>query len=844
MVFLPANGIGILVMVRTDSIKNTKHLYPAPGSYNVKYSIITNVGCLSDTVTKTITLDKPPTAKFGTSLPNCVNGIITFSDSSIAYNGATLAKWYWNFGDGSPQVTALSNAPQTHTYATAGVFNVTLQVATAIGCQSTVDTLPVTINVNPVANFSLPNVCLPVGTAQFTDLSTISDGTQSQFTYLWNFGDGAFSNQQNPTHNYAGSGPFTVTLKVTSNNGCTNNAVKTLNTIYPEPQAAFTGPAEICFGNTINFTDQSSAAGSTITQWNWNFGDGTTSIQQNPVKNYASAGTYTVTLSVTSQIGCQTVNNIATKTIKVDSLPTADFNTSLPGCETRNILFTDASLANSGSLVKWTWDYGDGSNAILANGIPFDHIYSAAGTYNVTLQVQTDKACVSNLLTKQVIVYPIPKAGFISPGVCLLDPSAPFIDTSHVSSGNIVSWNWNFGDANATIADPNISALQNPSHQYSSVGTYTATLIITTNQGCIDTVAQSFTVNGSVPLAGFNVQNPNTLCSNQSVSIADASSVNFGNLVKVEIYWDFANNPAINTVDNNPSPGKIYSHTYPEFGNPFTQTYTIQYVVYSGINCVNTTTKTITVLATPTLQFDPVNAVCANDSSFQITQAQILNGLPGSFTYSGHGVTANGLFNPATAGPGLQTIRYTYTGNNGCSNYAEQTIQVFPVPVVSAGPDRVLLAGGQTTLLGSGSGNNISFLWTPDISLSSNTIAQPIATPANDITYTLTVTSADGCNASDTVFVKVLQAPVIPNIFSPNGDGIHDKWEIQYLESYPGCTVDIFNRYGQLIFHSVGYSIPWDGTVSGRPVPVGTYYYIVDPKNGRGRMAGYVDVIR
>ena len=360
----------------------------------------------------------------------------------------------------------------------------------------------------------------------------------------------------------------------------------------------------------------------------------------------------------------------------------------------------------------------------------------------------------------------------------------------------------------------------------------------------MDTVAQSFTVNGSVPLAGFNVQNPNTLCSNQSVSISDASSVNFGKLVKVEIYWDFANNPAINTVDNNPSPGKIYSHTYPEFGNPFTQTYTIQYVVYSGINCVNTTTKTITVLATPTLQFDPVNDVCANDSSFQITQAQILNGLPGSFTYSGPGVTANGLFNPATAGPGLQTIRYTYTGNNGCSNYAEQTIQVFPVPVVSAGPDRVLLAGGQTTLLGSGSGNNISFLWTPDISLSSNTIAQPIATPANDITYTLTVTSADGCNASDTVFVKVLQAPVIPNIFSPNGDGIHDKWEIQYLESYPGCTVDIFNRYGQLIFHSVGYSIPWDGTVSGRPVPVGTYYYIVDPKNGRGRMAGYVDVIR
>jgi len=94
------------------------------------------------------------------------------------------------------------------------------------------------------------------------------------------------------------------------------------------------------------------------------------------------------------------------------------------------------------------------------------------------------------------------------------------------------------------------------------------------------------------------------------------------------------------------------------------------------------------------------------------------------------------------------------------------------------------------------------------------------------------------------MFVKVLKLPTVPNIFSPNGDGVHDLWEIQYLSSYPGCTVDIFNRYGQPVFHSVGYNKPWDGTVNGKPVPVGTYYYIVEPKNGRQKMTGYVDVIR
>jgi gliding motility-associated-like protein len=108
----------------------------------------------------------------------------------------------------------------------------------------------------------------------------------------------------------------------------------------------------------------------------------------------------------------------------------------------------------------------------------------------------------------------------------------------------------------------------------------------------------------------------------------------------------------------------------------------------------------------------------------------------------------------------------------------------------------------------------------------------------------LTVTTGQGCKAWDDVLVTVLKKPGVPNTFSPNGDGIHDRWEIKYLDTYPGATVEIYNRYGQLVFKSTGYTKSWDGTYNGKPVPVGTYYYIVNPKNGRKQMSGYVDIIR
>jgi len=641
----------------------------------------------------------------------------------------------------------------------------------------------------------------------------------------------------------------TYPIKVVANNptsdGC--SGVQEIDydlQVFNPPIAGFNFNSNGCVTSPINFFDTSNTGGRPIIQWNWNFGDAATSSIQNPSHTYA-AGSYFPTLSVITDIGC--ISDIATKNIILTQLPVANFNSTLPSCAGKAITFNDLSTVSGGSTIaKWYWDFGDGSPVVTAtNNSPQIHTYTTAGSYNATLKVETITGCGSTVFTRPITIGVLPNAGFITPEVCLTDPFAPFIDTSKISAGSIAAWQWNFGDASANAGNPNTSTLQNPTHRYTAVGNYTATLVITSDNGCADTIAQSFTVNGSIPLANFTVQSANALCSNKMVAITDASAVDFGNIVKAEIYWDWTSDPTIKTTDDIPVPGKIYTHTYPEFGTPATKTYTIRMVSYSGISCMNVLTKTITLLATPSLQFDALNEVCSNAPSFQITQASITNGLPGTGVYSGPGVSQSGFFNPNVATAGVHMIRYTFNGTNNCSNYIEQTIAVNPTPNALAGPDKTVLEGGVVQLTPAlNAGFPVTYIWTPPTGLDNPNAPDPLASPVDDITYTMKVTSDKGCTTSDQVFVKVLKKPQIPNIFSPNGDNIHDKWVINFLESYPGCTVEVFNRYGQRLYYTVGYTTPWDGTINGKPVPVGTYYYIVDPKNGRQKQAGYVDIVR
>ncbi len=614
-------------------------------------------------------------------------------------------------------------------------------------------------------------------------------------------------------------------------------------TVAPLPDTTFTAPAKTCLGDSTFFTAPAEPSG---TIWLWNFGDGGTSAKQNPAHLYSSPGDYTVMLTVTNASGCPLTG---TKKIHIAKLPTAKFTYSSPDCETRAVIFTDLSAPNEGIITKWVWDYGDGSLPDIRtdNIKPFQHTYTP-GSYTVKLSVTNTNGCLSTA-TQSFIVSPLPVVDFILPAACVSD-KVTFIDNSKISDNSESSFTylWNFGDAaNATPANPNTSNLKNPTHKYNTASTYPVSLTITSNNNCAVTTTKTFIVNGATPVANFAVLNPNTLCSNREVYFINNSSVDFGNATRIDWYFDMINNPTVVVTDNSPYPGKQYRHTYPEFHSPASIDYTVRMVVYSGAICFSPKLdQVITLRATPHLTFSTQLPLCQNNAPVQLSVLED-SGIQGGGIYLGTGVNTTGLFDPAVSGSGTFPIKYIYTASTtgACADTVSQNIVVNPYPQINAGSDITILAGGASQLHATTTSNgNLTYSWSPASGLSSTSIPNPIASPAINTTYTLTATNSNGCSATSKVNVVVLQAPTVPNAFTPNGDSINDVWKILYLDTYSGCTIEVFNRSGKKVFSSIGYPIPWDGRFNGADLPVGVYYYIINPKHGRSMISGSVTIIR
>jgi gliding motility-associated-like protein len=222
--------------------------------------------------------------------------------------------------------------------------------------------------------------------------------------------------------------------------------------------------------------------------------------------------------------------------------------------------------------------------------------------------------------------------------------------------------------------------------------------------------------------------------------------------------------------------------------------------------------------AQPTVRFDSIPTVC--NTSNAIT----LQGQPTGGVYTGPGIQGD-QFNPATVGIGRYQLTYTVTSDKGCKAKQNRWAVVSSGIKLAGQTSYSIVKGESVQLLTHTDAPVNRYQWEPPTSLNFSDVASPIARPEATTPYQVTASTGSGCVANLSVLVTVIDPLYIPSAFSPNGDGLNDVWIIQNINLFPQCDVWIYNRWGNLIFHSRGYAQPWDGTDGQAPVEAGVYTY-------------------
>jgi gliding motility-associated-like protein len=641
----------------TTSVFSPTYSFPGTGNYTIALIGTSNNGC-SDTAFHYVSIYPYPIINF--SVPaSCENAVFTVSTTAPT---GSVTSYAWNFGDpasGSNNTSSLQNP--THSYTSTNVYTISLNIVSNINCPSSYST-QITVFPNPLASFSystLNNCSLPFTFANSSSVSSI--GASSITSYSWNFG-GSLSSATSPNYSFPAPGNYSVSLIAKTNHNCSDTMSANIS-VYPPPFVSFTA-SPVCQNITATFVANSSIsavpAPGSITSYTWNFGDGAFASVLSPQSHsYNLPGTYTVALSATSNKNCVTT---VTNSLAIYPMPVIDFTTTSNMCFGNITQFTSTNSIASGTLFSFNWDFGDsnfGSNPVTS------HSYVAAGTYPVSYSVTSNDECAS-VLTKTITVFPTPVASFTAPNGCFGSAST-YTDLSTItnSPANFINvWNWKLGDG-AT------SNFQNPAaHTYTTFGTYTPTLTVTSNNGCVNTATSNLIIH-PLPIVAFS---PTGACVGSAVQFTNNSSIPLGSITSY--IWDFS--------DGTPTVGVTAPvHTY-TVASPYTVTLTAT----SNQGCSKTSTTNLTIYPYPSVSLTPINSSCVNDVVFIYPNASITGG---NNPISGY-TLSYGDGSPATLTTSLQyTVPHTYTAyntytvsfsaiSNGCKATTTSTVNVYPKP--------------------------------------------------------------------------------------------------------------------------------------------------------------------
>ncbi len=432
----------------------------------------------------------------------------------------------------------------------------------------------------PTASFTSTPPSPTTGQAVSFNGSASSDSDGTIAAYGWDYGDGATATGATPSHTYATAGTYAVKLTVTDNDGSKSSVTHNVVVADRPPVASFTfTPGSPTTGQAVSFDGGgSSDPDGTVTGYSWDYGDGASGTGATPSHTYATAGTYTVTLTVTDNNGKTGASS--QQVIVADRPPVAAFTFGPPNPTTGQGVSFDGSTSSDpdGTVTGYSWDFGDGATGTGAT--PSPHPYASAGTYTVTLTV-TDNNGKTAQTSRSVVVSAnaAPSAAFgFKPASPTTGQAVAFDGTaSSDSDGTVNGYAWSFGDG-ATDNSSGATA----SHTYAHAGTYTVTLTVTDSDGGTGSATQQVTVTDRPPVAAFDFS-PASPGTGQPVAF-DASGSNDVDGTVTGYSWDFGDGATDSTTGAKPS------HSYATPG-----TKTVKLVVTDDSGSTDTITHDVVV---------------------------------------------------------------------------------------------------------------------------------------------------------------------------------------------------------------------------------------------------------
>ena len=769
----------------TSIVAEPTFTYPANGTYQL--TLMAQKGTLcADTAYQTITISDLFESFSGPDTL-CVGEIGFFTNTSTVSANANIIGTQWDFGDNTNEI----GNSVTHSYSQAGDYNVRFIVNSDVGCE---DTLFKNVHVKtaPQPNFS-PTISCNDLTVNFVN-NTV--GVSNDFH--WDFGTAALGDSsimENPTYTFPTTGTYPIRLISESGTACADTITKNLKIHFV--QSGFSVPDTICENTIVQFTNQSTASNTTINSWVWNFGNNSTSTQQNPFQGYSTIGTYNVSLITNSTSGC---GDTIVKQIVVADLPTVQF---APDnlCQGLTVSFSNLSDPTAFGF-NWNFGTGDPNDASSIENPTFT--FPSYGTYNVSLTANPGSAC--NVSYSLPVTLSNVTADFTAADTACVNEAIAFTDQS-TGSNSIVQWHWNFDDFSSSVA-------QNNFHEFAAGGTYDVQLVAYASDGCTDTIQKTIQIM-SMPIANGGAD---TAQCAENAAINLSGTVSFaGGLLWTGNGGQFSPDSTSSNITYTPSPNELSNGS----------TYLLLTTTDSYYCPASTDSVLIDYVELPFIQLNDNDTLCTSEPFYTIN-ATVNNALGTIWSTNGTGTfvnqnIANTDYSPSAAdiNNGFVQLYLNSINPYACQNSGDTlTLYFSPVPTVDISYSDTACFLGQIELNSNASTNN--GVW--------ETFGDGSFIPSDTgavVTYQLGLIDSElgqvkiafqtlnnyGCEASlDTITFKVIKNPEIDfsTVISCIGSPTIIQDETSYLEPILNWnwTIDNNTYSGDLIQHlfpTVGY---------------------------------------